>query len=351
MKISKLIKLSAIIAMFALVSTACSNGSSGTNAAESSEEATEETKQETEATEGTAEVKTVEITDIHTTVTIPVNPKKVVSLDNRTLETLSDWGIELAAVPKAVMPTDLEYVSDEAVLDIGNHREPNLEIIAAIDPELVIIGQRFASFYDEIKKLVPHAVVIDLNFDVSETADTPGENLVNGLKDSTIALGKIFDKNEEDQKLANDFDKAIEDAKSAYNGTDTVMSVVVSGGNIGFSAPSHGRVWGPMYDIFGWNPALEVNSSSSDHQGDDVSVEAIAQSNPDWLMVLDRDASVSSTTDTVPAQDVIDNSPALVNTKAVTENRIVYAPNDTYINESIQTYLELFENLANALTN
>ena len=88
---------------------------------------------------------------------------------------------------------------------------------------------------------------------------TPGENLVNGLKDSTITLGKIFDKNEEAEKLVADFDKAIENAKSAYNGTDTVMSVIVSGGNIGFSAPHSGRVWGPMYEIFGWAPALEVS--------------------------------------------------------------------------------------------
>src|SRR5699024_7023740 len=134
-----------------------------------------------------------------------------------TFETLSDWGIELAAAPKGVMPGDSPYVEDDSVEDIGNHREPDLEVIAAVDPELVIIGQRFASFYDDIKNIVPNATIIDLNFDVSEEADTPGENLVNGLKDSTIALGQIFDKNEEAEKLVADFDKSIEDVKSTYN--------------------------------------------------------------------------------------------------------------------------------------
>nr|7SF6_A Chain A, Ferric-anguibactin-binding protein FatB [Desulfitobacterium hafniense DCB-2] len=297
-----------------------------------------------------SEASTVEITDVHGTVTVPVNPKNVVALDNRTFETLSDWGIELAAVPKPVMPADSPYVKDESVQDIGSHGEPNLEIIAAVDPELVIVGQRFARFYDDIKKLVPNAAVIDLNFDVSTEADAPGENLVNGLKDSTIALGQIFDKNKEAEQLVADFDQAIAEAKSAYNGTDTVMSVVVSGGNIGFSAPHSGRVWGPMYEIFGWTPALKIDGASSDHQGDDVSVEAIAQSNPDWIFVLDRDAAVSSMTDAVPAQDVIDKSPALQKTTAVSKGQIVYAPKDTYTNESIQTYLELFEELAKALT-
>lgn len=347
MKKNNVLKSTAIMAAAVLMMTACSSPSSTTTG-------TTETTETTETAETTAAVTskedlTVEINDIHGPVTVPVNPQKVISLDNRTYETLSDWGIELVAAPKGVMPADSPYVTDESVLDIGNHREPNLEIIAAADPDLVIIGQRFASYYEEIKKLVPNAAVIDLNFDVSEEADKPGENLVNGLKDSTVALGKIFDKNKEAEQLTADFDQAIEAVKSAYNGTDTIMSVVVSGGNIGFSAPHSGRVWGPMYEVFGWVPALEIDNTTSDHQGDDISVEAIAQSNPDWIFVLDRDAAVSSVTDAVPAQDVIDQSPALQNVTAVSEGHIVYAPADTYTNESIQTYLELFGDIAKAL--
>jgi iron complex transport system substrate-binding protein len=322
---------------FVLIGTGCSKPS--IDSASLNEESASDSNQ----------ALTVEIKDYYGTVKVPVNPKNVVALDNRTFETLADWDIQLAAVPKAVMPSDSPYVSDDKVLDIGNHREPNLEIIAAVNPDLVIVGQRFATFYEDIKALVPNAVVINLDFDVSEESSSPGENLVNGMKNSTIALGKIFDKNDEAEKLIREFDKAIDEAKSAYNGSDTVMSVVVSAGNIGFSAPGSGRVWGPMYEIFGWVPALEIDKATSDHQGDEVSVEAIAQSNPDWIFVLDRDASVSSTSDTVPAHDVIDNSPALQNISAVTEGKIVYAPNDTYTNESIQTYLELFDKLADAL--
>jgi len=339
MKGTKFLKSITILAVSALLVTGCG--------AKTSDEETKE-NEATEAVEEEEAPVTVEINDIHGTVTVPVNPERVISLDNRTYETLSDWGVELVAVPKGVMPEDSTYVLNEEVLDIGNHREPDLEIIAAADPELVIIGQRFASYYEEIKALVPEAAVIDLNFDVSEEAETPGENLVNGLKDSTTVLGQIFDKNEEAEKLAADFDAAIEDVKAAYNGTDTIMSVIVSGGEIGYSAPGSGRVWGPMYEVFGWTAALDINDATSDHQGDDISVEAIAQSNPDWLFVLDRDAGVSSS-DSTPAQDVIDNAPALQSTTAVSEGHIVYAPVDTYTNESIQTYLELFGDLASAL--
>ena len=182
MKKSIYLKSTAIIAAAALMLTACSNTSTTktettkptetTQDAKSTEDNTAETKDTTAAESETP--STVEITDVHGTVTVPVNPKNVISLDNRTFETLSDWGIQLVAVPKGVMPADSPYVADESVQDIGNHREPNLEILAAAEPELVIIGQRFASFYDEIKELVPNAAVIDLNFDVSENVDTPG---------------------------------------------------------------------------------------------------------------------------------------------------------------------------------
>jgi len=341
-----------LIAFLAIALAACGSGSGGsgsTNAAGSGSGGSGSNTNDGGNASGEAgKPDTVEVTDVHGTVTVPVNPKNVVALDNRTFETLESWGIKLAAVPKNVMPADSVYVKDESVLNVGNHTEPNLEVIAAVNPELVIVGQRFARYYEDIKKLVPQAAVIDLNFDVSAEDGSAGQNLVNGFKDTTRVLGQIFDKNAEADELIAQFDKALEDAKAAYNGTDTVISVIVSGGNIGYSAPRNGRVWGPLYDIFGWVSPLEIDNTTTDHQGDEISVEAIAQSNPDWLMVLDRDASLA-TADSVPAKDVIENSPALKNTKAIKNGGIVYAPADTYTNESIQTFIEIFEEIAKAM--
>jgi len=345
-----------IVLVLALVACASSNNGSSTNTtgSASNNSAAETTTPEAETTpEEPSEPEkpaTVEYTDENgNVITIPVNPKSVVSLDNRTFETLEAWGIKLAAAPKNVIPESISYKNDDSIQNIGSHTEPNLEVIAAVDPELVIVGQRFAKYYEDIKALVPNAAVINLNIDVSAEDGTAGDSLVNGFKDITLLLGQIFDKNEEAEALVEEFDKAIEDAKAAYNGTDTVISVIVSGGNIGYSAPHNGRVWGPLYDIFGWVSPLEVDNTSTDHQGDEISVEAIAQSNPDWLMVLDRDAATSSASESTPAKDVIENSPALQNTTAIKNGNIVYAPADTYTNESIQTFIEIFQSIAEAL--
>src|SRR5690606_6059295 len=138
MRKAKLLKLCIYMSAVALLLTACSDGkNAGTNNVESSQ--ANDVKDDAIKVQASEIFKEVEITDFYGTVVVPVNPERVVVLDSRSFETLSDWGIELAAVPKAVMPADSPYVANEAVLDIGNHREPNLEIIAAIDPELVII--------------------------------------------------------------------------------------------------------------------------------------------------------------------------------------------------------------------
>ena len=300
--------------------------------------------------ETSGEYQTVSIEDNHGTIEVPINPQKVVVLDSRSIETLQSWDIKLVAAAKAVLPADSVYIDDESVADIGNHREPNLELLASIEPDLVIIGQRFAGFYDEIKTLLPQSVIIDINIDVSEESTTPGENLINGFKNNTLILGQIFDKIDEAQALVESFDSAIEEVQTAYNGSDRIMGVIVSGSDIGFSAPSFGRVWGPLFDIFSFVPSLNVGDSSSDHQGDSISTEAIAQSNPDWLLVLDRDGAIVSSTETLTAKEVIESSQVMETSTAIKNQQVVYAPTDTYTNESIQTYIEIFEILAKAFT-
>lgn len=311
-----------IMASALLLLTACAKNEAPANANAKANAQTETNEAKASSTD------TVTITDVHGEVEVKKNPEKVISLDNRTFDTLEAFGVKLLAAPKDVMPSESSYVRDESVENIGNHREPNLEILAAADPELVIIGQRFASYYDDIKKLVPNATVVDFNFDVSGKEGNAGENLVAGFTDSTLALGEIFDKQKEAEKIVADFQDALAGAKDSYNG-EKIMSVVVSGGEIGFSAPHSGRVWGPLYDVFGWTPALEIADSSSDHKGDDVSVEAIADSNPDYLLVLDRDAATSDAATSKPAKDVIENAQALQNTNAIKNGKVVYAPNDT----------------------
>lgn len=324
------ISLIAATSVFALALTACGAGTT-----ESSNESSASSSSSASQTSGT-----VTVTDNYGEHTVTVPPQKVVATDNRTFEVLEEWGVSLVAAPVPLIPDTVEtYKNDSSITDIGNHREPNLELLAAEEPDLIINGQRFSQYYEDIKSLNPEATILEL-----EPRD--GEPLDSELKRQVTTLGEVFGKQAEAEQLIADFDAALARAKAAYDGESTVMAVNVSGGEIGYIAPSIGRTYGPVFDMLDLKPALEVEGSSDNHQGDDISVEAIAEANPDWLLVLDRDAATSNDEGSAAAADVIAGSSALANVTAVTKDQIQYAPADTYTNESIITYTEILNDLA-----
>lgn len=285
---------------------------------------------------------TVTVEDNNGSHTLSTPLKSVVATDNRTFQTLSDWGVELTAGAVALMPTSNPYKTDKSIVDLGSHNEPNLEAVVAAAPDVIVNGQRFTQYHDDLVELAPDAAVLELD-------PRDGEPFDSELKRQISVLGEVFGKQAEAKKLTGDFDAAVARAKKAYDSNDKVMAVITSGGNINYSAPSTGRTLGPIYDMLGLTPALEVEDASTDHKGDDISVEAIAASNPDWILVMDRDAAVSAAdAEYKEANKLIASSEALQNVPAVKDGNIVYMPADTYTNESIQTYTKFFNSIADA---
>ena len=298
---------------------------------------------QTSASEAPSNATSVTVEDNNGPHTLNMPLKSVVATDNRTFETLSDWDIKLSAGAVALMPKTSAYKQDSSIVDLGNHREPNLEAVVAVDPDLIVNGQRFAQFHDDFAKLAPNATVLELDPRDGQPFDTE-------LKRQITVLGEVFSKQTEAKKLNEDFDAAVARVKKSYNKDETVMGVITSGGNINYSAPGNGRTLGPLFDILGLTPALEVKDASTDHQGDDISVEAIAMSNPDWILVMDRDAAVSADDAAYkPANTLLESSDALKNVTATKDGNIVYMPADTYTNESIQTYTKFLNSFADAL--
>lgn len=290
-----------------------------------------------------AAASSVTVEDNRGTLTLDSPPASVVALDNRTFETLSDWGIQLAAAPVALMPATNPHSEDASIADIGLHSEPNLELIVAAEPDVVVIGQRFTQYYDDIAALVPEATLIELD-------PRDGEPFAEELKRQVAVLGEVFGKQDEAATLAAEYDAALARVTAAYDPEQTAMAVNVSGGEIGFIAPGQGRTLGPIFADAGLTPALEVEESSGNHEGDEISVEAIAASNPEWILVLDRSAAIDADTpEFTPAAEIIEASDALRNVPAVQKGQIVYLPADTYLNEGIQTHTEFLNDFADAL--
>lgn len=322
--------LAAIAAIAALGLAACSSGTTTSQSSAASSETTQATQASSvsiDANDGTVEI------------TLPVT--RAASLDNRTFEVLAQWDVPLVAAPKKLIPSTVTAYNGEDIADVGMHRDPNLEALVAAEPDLIISGQRFSKYDAQIKELAPDVPLINLEPREGQPFD---QELIREVTD----LGEIFGKQAEAKQLVDDFNASIERAKNAYDGSSTVMAVDVSGGNIGYVAPGKGRTWGPVFDLLGLKPALEVEGSTDSHTGDDISVEAIAEANPAWIFVLDRDAAITKDGSNTPAETVINGNAALQNVAALQNKHVVYAPNDTYTNESIITYTEIFNSIADA---
>lgn len=297
-----------------------------------------------DAAEGSAEQQsgTVQVTDFQGTVEVPSPAERIVVTDNRVVRAMDAWGVDVVAAPLDIFPGDLSYASDEDVINLGNHGEPDMEGFVAADPDLVLNGYRFESHYADITELVPDAVMVD-------TSTDPEGALEEELARQITLVGEALGHQDGAAELVADLEASIERATEAYDPEQTVMGLLTSGGDISYVAPVTGRSIGPVFETLDLNPALEQAADDTSH-GDDISVEAIAEANPDWLLVMDRDAAIAAEgAEFSGAEELISESAALQNVTAVQEGNIVYLPADFYLTEDIQAYTAFFDSVADAM--
>ncbi|MGD6979872.1 MULTISPECIES: siderophore ABC transporter substrate-binding protein [Citricoccus] len=332
--------LVALVSTAAFALTACGGATSG-----STESSAPASASASASSSASAEAGPQEVTDMAgDTVTVQMPAESIVATDNRIFRTLDEWGVELAAGPLPLMDKDIvSYPTAEGVIDLGSHREPNMEGFVEAEPDLVLNGQRFSDLKGDIAGLIPEdAALVDTNV-------TEGKPLDEELRRLTTLLGDVFGQQAEAETLISDFDASIERAKEAYPAEETVVGLIASGGDLSYAAPSTGRAIGPVFDMLDLQPALD-REGSTNHQGDDISVEAIAEANPDWLIVMDRDAATAGRNgeEFTPAAELIEGSEALKDVTAVKEGNIVYMPENFYVVEDIQNYTTFLTDLADA---
>lgn len=277
-------------------------------------------------------------------VTVPVNPERVAVLDSTAFETIHDMGITPVALPKQLLPTSLQDWADNPdIIDIGTHREPDLEALASSEPDLILGGKRFSEIQDTLESLAP---TIDI------AASTDSDDYIAELKKETETLGEIFDQEEKADELIAELDKAVEKAADLTDG-QTVFLANHNGGKIDNGAGRLAPLIQPldMTDVFAETDGDAT--SDSVHQDSGLAPETIAQANPDWMIVLDRDASTSNrkqlSQDEYPAKATIEATEALKDTTAVKEGQIFYLDVDFYVTEGIEAYTKFYNDFAEVL--
>lgn len=253
--------------------------------------------------------------DLDTTV-VNKNPSNVIVFDFGVLETLDVFGVPVLGVAKASLPSHLSKYDSSEYENIGSLFEPDFEGIYAMKPELIIISGRQSDLYDELSDIAP---TIFMGVDQAD--------YMNSFRHNVTVLGEIFDKEAEAAQHLSDIDEAIEALVARTSATEEKgLITLVSGGKVSAFGPN--SRFGIVHDVFGVKAAdsgIEVST-----HGMSVGFEYIADINPDFLFVVDRDAVVEGVQDS-PAQEVIEN--ALVkNTNAYQNGNIIYLdPNYWYL--------------------
>lgn len=230
------------------------------------------------ATSSTAKEETLEVNDSNGKVTVPKNPKKVVVFDNGSLDTLDALGVGDKVVGAATdnLPA---YLDDYKKVDsAGGIKEPDLEKINQMKPDLIIISGRQSDFLEQLKEIAP---TMYLAVDTSDTW--------NSIKQNVETLGKIFGKEKAVKKQLAALETSIKETKEkAVESKDKALTVLVNEGQL--STYGKDSRFGIVYDTFGFAEADDAIKAST--HGQSVSYEYVLDKNPDVLFVVDRTKAI-----------------------------------------------------------
>ena len=267
-----------------------------------------------------AKAKTVKIETLNgknekTTVEVPYEPKKVAILDLASLDILDNLGLGSRVVGSAT--TSIDYLSkyspdkNKKIKNIGNIKTPDMEAVFECEPDIIFIGGRLASKYDELSKIAPVVyLATDMNI-----------GLVESVKKNANTIASIFGKEKEVAKKFTSFESRIKALKSKAEGQTAVLGMVTSGscnllGNtgrlslitneIGFKNIGANLSGNGANSRGGKFRQDAVTQAQRQAHGEESSFELIAKLNPSHIFVLDRDSAIG-TNGAKLAKDVMNN--------------------------------------------
>jgi iron complex transport system substrate-binding protein len=256
---------------------------------------------------GVAPVAAAEIETARGPVAVDGVPETVAVFDIAAIDTISALGVSIDGVPDNLYLAELAPLADRAEV-VGTLFEPDLEALNALGPDLVIVGGRSSPQLEQTERVAPS---IDMTMD--------GDDLIEQAKARIAAYGTLFDRPNEAATLTADLDAAIERARAAVEGKGDALIVMTNGAKI--SVYGEGSRFGWVHHTLDL-PAAAGAIDASTH-GDAVSFEFIRETDPDWLIVLDRAAAIGA--DDQNARATLDNE-LVAGTKAWQSGQVIYLP-------------------------
>lgn len=232
-------------------------------------------------------------------------PQKIVVFDMGSLDTIHalEESEKVVGVPQKNLPS---YLSEfENVSSVGGLKEPDLEKINQLKPDLIIISGRQEDYQETLSAIAPTLYV----------ALESGQAWEDTLK-NIEQLGQILDK-ESEAKSHIDSLKARRDQlrEKIENKEEKALITLVNEGQL--SAYGSGSRFGIIHDAFGYKQADDTIEAST--HGQSVSFEYVLEKNPDVLFIIDRTQAIGGDTH----NNNIETQPLIAETKAAQNERLV----------------------------
>lgn len=257
-------------------------------------------------TSNTTEQTTVSIKDSNgDRVEVQKNSQKVVVFDNGSLDTLDALGVGDRVIGAATknLPSYLDKYKD--VESAGGIKEPDLEKINQLQPDLIIISGRQSDYKEELAKIAP---TLYLAVDTKEPWESVQQNV--------NALAEIFGKEDKAKEELATLTKEIEETKEKASKLEqTALVTLVNEGQL--SAYGSGSRFGLVHDVFGFKQADDQIEAST--HGQSVSYEYILEKNPGILFVVDRTKAIGGddSKDNVSANELVAQTDAGKNDQVI----------------------------------
>ncbi|MCJ8139801.1 siderophore ABC transporter substrate-binding protein [Falsirhodobacter halotolerans] len=249
-------------------------------------------------------------------VTLPKAPQSVVVLDWANVDTLDALGVPIAGVPGSNVPDYLSKFAGDDYAKLGSLQEPDVEGIAALNPDLVIVAARSRRSQPQLNGIVP---TVDMSIDNAD--------FIASVKANILEYGEIFGRGDRAREMVADLDAKVERLRAAAQGKGTAMTLVTSGNKLGVYGAESRTSW--LQREVGFPTVTNAVDDRSD-RGDAASFEFILEANPDWLFVVDRDAGVGQESGEA-ARALLDNE-LVRQTSAWTKDQVVYLdPQRAYV--------------------
>ncbi|UQF39402.1 ABC transporter substrate-binding protein [Vagococcus lutrae] len=233
------------------------------------------------------------------------NPQKIVVFDMGSLDTIHalEESEKVVGVPQKNLPS---YLSEfENVSSVGGLKEPDLEKINQLKPDLIIISGRQEDYQETLSAIAPTLYV----------ALESGQAWEDTLK-NIEQLGQILDK-ESEAKSHIDSLKARRDQlhEKIEKKEEKALITLVNEGQL--SAYGSGSRFGIIHDAFGYKQADDTIEAST--HGQSVSFEYVLEKNPDVLFIIDRTQAIGGDTH----NNNIESQPLIAETTAAQKERLV----------------------------